>query len=1030
MRLSHGVNAAMGALCIVLLFFVIRRQLHWRRKNEGASHALFGSLLGAGLLALCWEMQVCSMTTEVCTYSLELLFTLGAVLLIQSYFQSGRIRFGLAFLFLCGVGSWHSVFLLWLAGGILLLDLFWTHKYRSTLLSLLATFPALTGGYFMGGWLCGLPLPAYSFLQLTERLSSNWGSQTQLLLQEPGMLLLLLACAGPIATVETVYRAQRISPLWKALGFILCLYIPLWLLTGAGYRVVPAKQFPLLMLLAAAASSGILFGRLIHVLSSPGLNPALRFGSMFSAIVLSALVGITGHPKQRHARLRNALMRKITQEALATIPNGSLISGASWTSFLEGSAPDSAELLFVSPTDNIFQNLKIKSLADWFGVRRVATWAAAGPLTGWHAGIRSAPERAKHIRLFLPSNTSLPRNEQIQLIPEGFLVRPALRKTLSKEEVARQYAKQTTFTEQWSALLADYAAPLPLWVKSIREELSRQVNNTGVLQQDFGFLPEAETAYRMALALKPGNTVAAFNLCALLDPTAPWIKQIERRSTQDLSDLTTWNGTLRCSSFYRRRGESLFSLLPQPHPSARFMLKRAAQIAPDDPAAQQALALLEPWNATSIKKIADQNDGEEQTYLAFAKHAERAEDYEAARQIIGLGEEKNVLTNATECLHADLLIKQGKPNEARRMMTAFCDRNPNSFRGWRVGLQALLAENDLQAMDPWFSRYSSRMGPYEGVTIGKGDIAAHLGEWLQAYNCYREVLNEFPDWTFLNEDCIQAMFHANKSDIPLARAVLRINPNSPEAFYAMASYQAATGDGELAQDSLLYSYELKPDPQTLSTAIQYLTQRTDVDPDGGLLFSWAQQTPPKEASAWFMLANELVEEENDTDAETALWNGLDIEINAPAVHQLLYMLSVGKADRNVAAKSLERGLQFIENPTVLNNCAWYMQELGFLPQAESWARKAQRIDTFGSRQIAHTLGTILARKGEFEKAAPLLEPACEKVDIDVNSLVPLLACYTALDRPKKTAGVVHRIAPAKSSLKSPYLEWYENLCTP
>ncbi len=141
--------------------------------------------------------------------------------------------------------------------------------------------------------------------------------------------------------------------------------------------------------------------------------------------------------------------------------------------------------------------------------------------------------------------------------------------------------------------------------------------------------------------------------------------------------------------------------------------------------------------------------------------------------------------------------------------------------------------------------------------------------------------------------------------------------------------------------------------------------------------------------------------------------------------QLLSQRSVSSEQ----AKALNRFFPFIENHSVLNNCAWFIQEAGLVDAAEKWSRKAYDNSTNPSSAIKHTLGTILARQGNFTEAEPLLKHLYEDEVASANSLIPLLACCVALNNTQTTDELIRRIETSEIPPAGFSLEWYKKLKT-
>jgi thioredoxin-like negative regulator of GroEL len=115
---------------------------------------------------------------------------------------------------------------------------------------------------------------------------------------------------------------------------------------------------------------------------------------------------------------------------------------------------------------------------------------------------------------------------------------------------------------------------------------------------------------------------------------------------------------------------------------------------------------------------------------------------------------------------------------------------------------------------------------------------------------------------------------------------------------------------------------------------------------------------------------------------------------------------------------------------LLNNCAWLLQEAGFLDPAEQWARKSLEYYKGSPESPQHTLGTILARQSKFTEAEPLLKPHCAMDNATSADLVPLLACYRANGKSQQAAELARRIDRDLASLDEKTLAWYHQLLYP
>jgi tetratricopeptide (TPR) repeat protein len=272
----------------------------------------------------------------------------------------------------------------------------------------------------------------------------------------------------------------------------------------------------------------------------------------------------------------------------------------------------------------------------------------------------------------------------------------------------------------------------------------------GRLRLNAGDAPGALEAARRGQAINPGAEGPVLLALDMMDPKQPQAEALVRKYLEGQPMPELRMGYARALLDANRSAEALQQLqvvtrerpeLPEAWLATGTLLVQDNQLAPAEAALKKYLEL-----AAAQQDAEDRGRGTAQAYLSLAQIAEKRRDFAQAGAWLDRIENSQDLVQAQN-RRASILARQGRMDEARKLIRALPERNPADLRMKTLAEVQLLRDNkQYKAAYDLLAQASAKDPADTDLMYDQAMVAEKIGDFGQMEKLLRQIVAKKPDY--------------------------------------------------------------------------------------------------------------------------------------------------------------------------------------------------------------------------------------------------------------------------------------------
>jgi tetratricopeptide (TPR) repeat protein len=431
----------------------------------------------------------------------------------------------------------------------------------------------------------------------------------------------------------------------------------------------------------------------------------------------------------------------------------------------------------------------------------------------WKQAFPQSREANRYVLQILVALNRIPESVQ-PLKTEIAMADPADRAAVIAS-IGRSYARATdkkqaaTVVEQALAeYLADPATGAPAW------------STVGRLRLAAGDPQGALEAVRRGQAIDPRAEGPALLALELMEPKQPQAEALLRKyiDAQPLPELRM--GYARALLDANRSAEALQQLqvvtrerpdFPEAWLAQGTLLVQDNQLAPAEAALKRYLEL-----ASAQPQGEERNRGTAQAYLSLAQIAEKRRDFAQASAWLDRIENSQDLVQAQN-RRASILARQGRMDEARKLIRALPERTPADLRMKTMAEVQLLRDNKQYKPAYELLAQAIAKDPADAdLMYDQAMVAEKLGDFADMERLLRQIMVKKPEYHHAY-NALGFSFAERNTRLPEARQLiqkaLEYAPGDPFITDSLGWVEYRMGNKAEALRILQGAYKERPDPE-------------------------------------------------------------------------------------------------------------------------------------------------------------------------------------------------------------------------
>ena len=448
--------------------------------------------------------------------------------------------------------------------------------------------------------------------------------------------------------------------------------------------------------------------------------------------------------------------------------------------------------------------------------------------------------------------------------------------------------------------------------------MSLVANNLGVFMEDRGRPEEALVAYTKARELYSGNVSALLNLSLLAKKgvAVPDQQRIEGELQQLAGNAGTRPHIWALSRNYGYvHSPGVFAdlglgwvLSGQPG-MAISGFRKALELSqgPGKTAIKERLAgtyLLQHEDEESSAlyyELLVENPENPMALLGLSRIALRKGDTQEAEELLGKAERVGTSKLAMALEWANYYAVVGKLDQARIALEEIVDLEPGQLRAWAMLSDVLFAQDDVDALRASAEKLADIPGSAAVLSGVNGRIAWKQNDLLTARRYFREAAINAPSDLQLHDQLMRLELVTGESDraLELARQILATDRGHGFANYIIGNSHIASGELDLAEDSLRRSLDRRSIPQVCND-LAWVLQLKGKFAEAEELARKAVASDDQVYAYWDTLGVILMRQTKLNEAEKAIRHALSLNQKDLGVFVHLAEAHLLKGDRQAA----------------------------------------------------------------------------------------------------------------------------------
>jgi tetratricopeptide (TPR) repeat protein len=342
----------------------------------------------------------------------------------------------------------------------------------------------------------------------------------------------------------------------------------------------------------------------------------------------------------------------------------------------------------------------------------------------------------------------------------------------------------------------------------------------GRLRLAAGDAPGALEAARRGQAINPKAEAPVLLALELMDPKQPQAEALVRSYLQGQPLPELRMGYARALLDAQRSSEALAQLravtrerpdLAEAWLAQGTLLVQDNQLVPAEAAIQKYLALMQPQAASE-----DKSRGLAQAYLSMAQISERRRDFAAANAWLDRIENSQDLLQAQN-RRASILARQGKMDEARKLLRSLPERTPADARMKTMAEIQLLRDNKMYQPAYELLANAIAQDPADAdLLYDQAMLAEKMGRFDDMEKLLRELMVKKPDYHHAYNALGFSLAERNQR-LPEAKQLiqkaLEFAPGDPFISDSLAWVEFRMGNQAEALRILQVAYKERPDAE-------------------------------------------------------------------------------------------------------------------------------------------------------------------------------------------------------------------------